>query len=237
MKIVLRGLLAALLCAAGLPALAADAVTDAMQQAYAPYRAALFQTNAKNAEGSAQAIAQAQQAWGAIVARFGAQAPAPYDRDPGFAGTLAQVNAVYTKAADEIRAGRLPEAHETLEAARDLLADLRRRNQVVVFSDHMNAYHAEMEHALTQAPALLDQPQGLQRLTASAGVLAYLARRLPQEAPAALRADAEFVAGVAAVTASVDGLMSALMAGDVAAARAALGRLKGPYGKLFLKFG
>ena len=225
-----------LLALAG-PAQAADAVTDAMQAAYAPYRVALFRTNGKAQPESVQAVAQAQQAWADVVRRFGAQPPAPYDRDPGFAATLAQVTAVYEHAAAQVGAQQLAQAHDTLEAARGLLADLRRRNQVVVYSDHMNAFHAEMEHLLAQAPQRLAEPQAPLHLMAPAGVLDYLAARLASEAPAALREQAEFAPLLDAVRASVAALKGALLAGDNAAVRDALGKLKPAYGKLFLKFG
>ena len=208
-----------------------------MQAAYAPYRAALFATNSKDADGSARSIGQAQQAWAALISRHATAPAAPYDRDPRFAATLSQVAAVYAEAATQVRAGQLPAAHDTLEAARDLMADLRRRNQVIVYSDHMNAYHAEMEHVLQQGPALLAQPQGAMQLMARVGALAYLAGQLKAHAPAALAGDAGFAGGVGAVAASVDALRASLLGGDAAAVRAALAGLKQPYSKLFLKFG
>lgn len=222
---------------AGAAALAGDPVTDAVQRAYGPYRAVLFKTNTGSQPESQLAMAQAQAAWAQIVSQFGAKPPAPYDRDPGFAAALAEVTKVYAKAGDEIAQNKLTEAHETLEHARDVLAELRRRNQVIVFSDHMNAYHAEMEHVLIDGPKLLDQPQGMLKLTAQAGVLEYLSRRLATEAPSELAGNEEFAALVKTVGQSVAGLKAALLAQDAAAVKAAIGKIKGPYSKLFLKFG
>ncbi len=125
-------------------ALAADPLTDAMQKTYVPYRVALFKTNAKAQEESRQAVLQAQQGWNRLAAEFGANPPSPYAGDPGLAASLDAVGKVYVKALAEIERNQLPEAHETLEEVRDVMADLRRRNQVIVYSDHMNAYHAEM---------------------------------------------------------------------------------------------
>lgn len=220
-----------------LPAAAGDVVTDAMQAAYAPYRAALFRTNGKSQPEAEQAIRQAQQAWSGVRERFGRQVPAPYDRDAGFGATLDKVDAVYDKAAREIGAGRLPAAHETLEEARDLLAALRQRNGVVVFSDHMNAYHAEMEHLLIEGPKILATPQGLGPLIAQAGVLDYLATRLRTQAPAALLQDGEFDTLLKDVETSVQAVRKAALAQDAAALKEAVGRIKQPYSKLFLKFG
>ena len=216
---------------------AADPFTDAMTEAYAPYRAALFRTNSKAQAESVQAIAAAQAAWRALAQRFGATPPPPYDRDEAFAQTLAKVSAVYDRAALEIADKRLAEAHETLEQARDLMSELRRRNAVITFSDHMNAYHAQMEHVLDDGPALLDASGGVARLTARVGALDYLAGRLRSEAPSALAKDTEFDRLVGQVQASVAGLRDALIANDVKAARDALKRVKRPYSQLFLKFG
>lgn len=221
----------------GASALAADPVTEAMQRAYAPYRAVLFKTNSGSQAESLQAQQQAQAAWSQVVAQFGGKPPVPYDRDPGFAAALAEVSKTYAKSAEEIGKGKLAEAHETLEHVRDVLAELRQRNQVVVFSDHMNAYHAQMELVLIDGPKLLDQPQGLLKLTAQAGVLEFLARRLGTQAPPELARDTEFVAAAKAVDQSVADLKAALMAQDAAAVKAAIGKIKVPYSRMFLKFG
>jgi hypothetical protein len=230
--------LALLLAGHGLipPAWAADPVTDAMQAAYAPYRAALFRTNGKAQAESERAIADAQRAWQALGERF-ATPPLPYTGDGRFASSLAEVAAVYREAEQLIRAGKLPEAHEVLEKVRDLLAELRQRNGVVVFSDHMNAYHAEMEHLLAEGPAVLQQPQGMLLLMARVGTLQYLAARLQTQAPAELQRDAEFAAGQKAVADSVAALRTAVLAEDKAAVQRALAAIKGPYSRLFLKFG
>jgi len=216
---------------------ASDAITDAMQTAYAPYRVALFSTNGKSQPDAKAAIEQAQQAWRGVVEQNGKQITAPYDRDAGFASSLAQVKAVYDKASKEIDAGKLPEAHETLEEAREVLATLRQRNGVIVFSDLMNAYHAEMEHLLNTGPKQLGAPQGISEVTAQVGVLNYLVQRLRAQASASLLQNAEFNALLTAVEASVGSLKSAALAQDAAALKEAIGRVKGPYSKLFLKFG
>ena len=234
----LRNLLITLaLAGSALGAQAADAFTDAVVAAYAPYRSALFRTNSKAQVESEQAMAQARAAWDGVRQRFGNQPPAPYDRDPQFAHTLQAVDGVYRKAADEIAAQQLPRAHETLEAVRDLLAEQRRRNGVVVFSDHVNAYHAAMEHALETAPALLAQPDGALQLMAQVGVLQHLAQQLRQQAPAALLQQPAFTELLEALEASVAQLHAATLRQDTTAIRSALGQIKAPFSRLFLRFG
>jgi hypothetical protein len=216
---------------------AADPVTDAMQDAYAPYRMALFKTNGKSQAEAQQALTQAQQAWDKLSTQFGAKPAAPFDRDPAFAASVAEVAKVYTKAMAEITANQLADAHNTLEHARDVMADLRQRNNVVVFSDHMNEYHGQMELIVSDGSATLAQPKGLLTMTAQAGVLSYLAKRLSTQAPASLTQNPEFTALIAAVNQSVDNLEAALLNQDIAAIKDAIGKLKAPYSRLFAKFG
>lgn len=218
-------------------AIAADPVTDAMQKTYAPYRVALFKTNNNAQDDSRQAVAQAQQGWSQITAQFGAKPPVPYDRDAEFANSLAEVNKVYTKAAGEIEKNQLTEAHETLEHARDVMAEMRRRNQVIVYSDHMNAYHAQMEHVLIDGEKTLAGPNGMLQLTAQVGALEFLAARLKSEAPADYLKNEEFSAAYKAVDKSVADLKAAVFSQDVAKVKEAIGKVKGPYSKMFIKFG
>lgn len=216
---------------------AADEATDAIQAAYAPYRAALFRTNSGAQRESEQALASSRKAWQEVMQRYARSVPSPYDRDPSFGPTLAKVDAVYTRAQGMVEAGKLADAHEALEEVRDLLAHLRARNGVITFSDHMNAYHAEMEEVLQQGPRALQEPGGTTQLLEQVAVLGYLANRLREAAPAALAEDTEFVAMHKAVDGSVTALRTALRRQDIEAARKALEALKQPYSRMFLKFG
>lgn len=228
--------LVGLLCSFGM-AHAADVVTDAIQRTYAPYRIALFKTNSNAQAEALQAVKQAQQGWTLLAAEFGNAPPAPYDRDPEFAQSLAQVSKVYEKAALEIGANQLGEAHETLEHARDIIAALRHRNNVVVYSDHMNAYHAQMEWVLIEGPKVLDRPEGVDELIAQTGVLTHLAERLKTEAPQEYAKQAEFGVMLTAIQKSVADLKAALLTRDVARIRESITKVKAPYAKMFVKFG
>lgn len=236
MKSLSRWTLAAAVACAS-PVWAADAFTDAVQATYPAYRSVLFKTNSATQEECRQALAQAQSAWQQVAGRFAAGAPTPYDRDTQTSATLREVAAVYAQAGAEIERNQLKEAHETLEKVRDLLAAMRQRNQVVVFSDHMNAYHSEMEHLLEAGPKLLAEPQGLHKLTARVGALDYLAARLRAETPAALRGNADYETALSTLESSVAAARLAAFAQDAAALREALGKLKPAYSRLFLKFG
>ena len=169
--------------------------------------------------------------------QFAAKAPAPYDRDTALATSLSDVSKVYAKASEQVNAKQLAAAHETLEAARDIMADMRHRNNVVVFSDHMNAYHSEMEKLLIEGPKTLTKAHGMHLLSAQAGVLAYLSKRLTSEAPANLNGNAEFRKLVIAVDQSIAALQAALLTDNFDAVKDAMSKVKKPYSQLFLKFG
>lgn len=221
----------------GMFAHAADPVTDLMQAANAPYRMALYKTNGKAQDEAQQALLQAQQAWSKLSTQLGAKPAAPYDRDPTFAASVAEVIKVYDQALQEVNAGQLSTAHNTLERVRDVMAGMRQRNNVVVFSDHMNAYHSQMEVIMVHGNETLAQPKGMLLLTAQAGALTYLAKQLEAQAPAELAKNAEFAGLLKAVNQSVASLEAALLNQDLAAVKEAVGKLKGPYSKLFAKFG
>jgi hypothetical protein len=216
---------------------AADPVTDALQAAYAPYRSALFRTNGRDAAAAQAALDDAQRRWQAVVERYGTGAPAPYAADAQWASTLREVSAVYERAEAQVRGGQLAQAHETLEQVRDLLAALRQRSQVVVYSDAMNAYHEVMEQVIGGSGLWLEQGDGWWVLMAEVGKLDYLAERLDTQAPAELKRDPDFVAGRKAVADSVAALRAAVRAQDKAATREAIGKLKPPYSRLFLRWG
>ena len=216
---------------------AADPVTEAMQKTYASYRVALFKTNNDAQDDSRQAVAQAQQGWNQIIAQFGEKPPVPYAQDAAFSASLAEVSKVYANAAAEIDKNQLKEAHETLEQAREVMAEMRHRNQVIVYSDHMNAYHTQMEKVLIDGEKTLAEPNGLLQLTAQVGALEFLAARLRSEAPADYLKNDEFKALYKAVDTSVANLKAALFSQDVARVKEAIGKVKGPYSKMFIKFG
>lgn len=216
---------------------AADAFTDAMQQAYAPYRVALFKTNNGTPDEATKSVQQAKQAWKKVTDQFSAQPPAPYDRDEKFAATLETVMQVYNQAEEQATQKQLAKSHETLEKVREALADLRHRNQVIIYSDHMNAYHSVMEQILEENKKILAESDGIQQLTAKAGVLIYLSEKLRTEAPEQYRNNAEFTKLIDSQKSSVDALREALFKNDAPAIHAAITKLKMPYSKLFLKFG
>lgn len=208
---------------------------DDVRAAYADYRGALFFTNTGKADKAAGAIDGFEKKWGALMRDY-ASAPPHYADDPDYGATLERVGAIAEVAAEQVAAGALPEAHETLEAIRDEVGGLRERNGIVTFSDRMNAYHAEMEAVLGKSYDGFSAA-GLGELREDGAVLGYLATAIADHPPADAVEDPSFAAALEALEASVIAVQEAARSGDPAAARKAIGGLKKPYSKLFLMFG
>ncbi len=206
----------------------------AMRGAYADYRTALFTTNAGKPEAAVKAVDAFQQKWAALSAA-NTQAPPQYADDPAYAETLAKVASITEVAAQEVTAGKLPKAHETLEAIRGEIGGLHERNGIVGFSDRMNAYHAQMEAVLGKDYGGF-AAAGLGTLREDAAVLAYLAADIKAHPPVDA-SDPAYGKLLDGMMDSVTALSDAARNSDAAAAKAALGGLKVPYSKLFLKFG
>ena len=218
-------------------AYAADTFTDAMQQAYVPYRVALFKTGNGTQEEALNSVQQAQQIWQKTSEQYASKAPAPYDRDAAFANTLQTVTQSYSEAILQVQDKQLNKAHQTLEKVRGALAELRHRNQVIVYSDHMNAYHEVMEQLMEHSKKTLAESDGIQKLTLKAGALIYLNEKLSSEAPSEYQKNPEFIKLLDAQNASIAALQKALLKKDAPAIQNTVNKLKMPYSKLFLKFG
>jgi len=237
MKRLLLG--TAVLALASAVAATAGPVADfqnAYRQMYGAYRAALFKTNAGDAEGSAAAMGKFAAQFEAIAAQYGDAPPPQYEDDPLWGETMAEAGTLAATAQAQIAAGALAEAHETLEGVRETFAALHVRNGVLTFSDRMNAYHAEMEHLLGMDLSSLDEAK-MSEVHERAAVLAYLADEVLAAPPAEATGNEEYSKLAAGFEASVKALLDAARSGDPEAVRKAVAQVKKPYSMLFVKFG
>jgi uncharacterized protein YukE len=205
-----------------------------LRDVYLDYRLALFQSSAGNADATAKALQSLNQKWEALSQEWTSAPPPQYADDSLLAGTMATVDTVIDKAADEAGRGDLATAHATLEAIRSEIGNLHGRNGVIGFSDRMNAYHAEMEKVLEGEVG--ENSDAMAALRDAAAVLAYLAGDIAEH-PAPEAADPAYGPLVDGLLKSVQALQTAAQSGDAAGVKAAIAGLKPAYSKLFLKFG
>jgi hypothetical protein len=203
---------------------------------YAQYRAALFMTNTGKAGEAGKAMAAFADSWAAISKDFKANPPPQYADDAQWAATLDDVAARAAKAKEEIAAGELPKAHETLEGVRDAVGGLHERNGIVSFSDRMNAYHVVMEKVLGAASSDMDVDQ-VGAMREQAAVLVYLAQAAVAHPPPEAAGNPDFAKLSDAMLNATQDVLGALRSGDKQKIKPALGALKPAYSKLFVKFG
>ncbi len=106
---------------------------------------------------------------------------------------------------------------------------------MVVFSDHVNAYHALMEHILSGEYRHLDG-DGIQDLRGDAAVLVHLARKLAKTAPA-MPIRRRLMPSTAPFVPAPKPCWRAARAADREAIAHARAALKPAFSRLFLRFG
>lgn len=209
-----------------------------VDKAYAVYRKALFQTNKKDAGKSGKANKMFIQQWQQVRNKFGSNPPEVFSSDPQWESTLSNIGEIAQKSAGQIEEGSLAEAHETLEDIRDELTDLRKRNSVIVFSDHINNYHEVMEKLLVggYTPDKIDE-NAKSEINGQLAVLSYLADTIKENAPARYQEDPKYQKLEKGLFGSLEALSKALLSGDPAAISKSVKMLKPAYAKMFVNFG
>lgn len=209
---------------------------SAFRDADADYRAVLFTTNSNDTAAAAKSMGSFEGKWTAIVSRWGSAPPPQYADDPAWPEMVRKTGAIIGNARAEIQAGKLAAAHEVLEQFRDEIGALHARNEVMTFSDRMNAYHEKMEKVLGDTYGGFDAP-GRERLREDVAVLAYLAADLERHRRTEMAESGEFRALLGALQQSLSAIRNALAAGDAPALKKAVTGLKPAYSKFFLRFG
>ncbi len=210
----------------------------AVENAYSKYRVALFQTNKDDMEKSAQANQAFITLWVQISESFSSNPPEVYSSDPLWQQTIERIMEIAKKSGEQIQAGEFAEAHETLEEIRDQLSGLRARNSVIVFSDHINNYHKEMEGLVTMplSPKSIDSKQAA-AVDRQLAVLEYLAGAIQQNVPDNIKTQEKYQALEKGLFQSLADVKSALQKGDAEQIKKAVNMLKPAYAKLFVNFG
>lgn len=207
-----------------------------LRKAYGDYRAALFLSSQGKGPETKAALDRFTAQWDAITAQWGATPPPQYAEDPVLGATFDKVSELAAKAEEEVAAGNLPEAHETLEGVRETLGELHARNGIVGFSDRMNAYHAAMERVLTADYGAMGE-EGPRELIADASLLSYLAAQIVKHPAPEAEGNAAYQKLVDGFAVSVAFFYDAAISGDMPRAMEARQMLKPSYAMLFAKFG
>jgi hypothetical protein len=211
---------------------------EEVNQAYASYRMALFQTNKKNQAKSLERAVSFQQQWLAITDKYIEAPPEIYASDQQWGDTLLKIGDIAGLSILEMLDGKLSDAHETLEAIRDELGALRQRNQVSMFSDHVNNYHEAMESLLHLRLKPIDiDSKTMLTIREELAVLEYLAKKMQENAPANYLKNEKFNQAMEGVLDSLKNLRKAVNENNPEKVAKTIKALKPAYAKVFIKFG
>lgn len=125
-------------------------------RAYVP---ALALTKMGTPEASRKAMAKLKERWREFYAKCHKAMP----KDSQWQKDFDQVSRAISEAAKHLAEGEQLEAHESLEAIRELLLESRRRNGLDYYLDHLTEFHATMEEIVLAVK--VEKPSDLQEDT------------------------------------------------------------------------
>lgn len=195
---LLAAIAAALLLVAPLREAGAESRTQtfvrAVEEAYAPYRAAHFYLRTGNPFVAVLELESALTVWRDKVMPFAATLPDAFIEDAAFKATLDDIARRLADGHARAADGRAEAAVKVLDPIRPALAELRARNRISTYSDHVDRANAAMD-ALWEfrrnQPKLSD-PAVRNALRRAAAFVEMAYEICRDEAPAAFRDDPEF---------------------------------------------
>jgi len=166
----------------------------AVADAYNHYRQAVFFLRTKNPGVAALEISIMADKWQALAERHAGSPPDAYDGDAEFPGTMQSVAEQLAKAAAAAEAMEAETAAEAMKPVRTMIAELRRRNGIVTFSDCVDAINASMDRLwpYRRNPPDFEDAEAVDALRQELGISLYLYKKCYAEAPKAYRTDPEF---------------------------------------------
>lgn len=211
----------------------------AVAVAYGHYRAATSYLRTGNAALAGIELEAARETWRDVASRFAASPPDAFADDPAWAGTLTAIGQRLEDSLAATDGGDLKAAGEILAPIRGELSDLRSRNNVVVFSDRVDAFSAAMDRLwhFRHQPPDLDSAATLRELRSGTAVLEYLLRLCREAAPARLRMNPDFVRFLDSGAEAVERLWQAIETKDQELLINTLRELRSFERLFFLRFG
>lgn len=212
---------------------------DAVASAYGHYRQAVFYMRTDNPAVAALELDEFVSKWTGVVDTFGKAPPDSYSDDPAWAATLDGVLARAEIGLEALDDGDLAAAREAAEPIRNALAELRRRNGVVMFSDHIDELTAAIDVLVRYRREVTDlgDDEVVEPVRRQAAVVAYLFEKVRVNAPAAIADDPEFKRTFDGVAESMGRLWRGLQTRDPRLFRIGSGELHSHERMLYLRFG
>lgn len=213
----------------------------AVSAAWPQFKMAWFYSRNGNAMLAGDELDGFTAAWRRIEARFADHPPGPFARDKAWKASLSAVSGALGRAARLLAAEDTKGARDTLAKVRGELGALRRRNGVILFSDHVDAYGAIVDRLValrtrTRAQATLSDGD----IAAYRGLAAELraaVENLQRRASAALRANPGFAGSIEGNFASIAKLERGIRSRFPKAIYGSVASVRADYILLFTRYG
>lgn len=207
--------------------------------ALAHYRGARFYLSTGNPGLAELELDGMAERWRALRVRFAERPPDAFADDPAWSAVLEEVAGRIDAARAALGRGEPDAAAEALGPVRGTLADLRRRNNVLVFADCVDEIGGAMARLdrFRGAGPDLGAAADVKELRAGAAVLAYLFRRCRARAPGDVAENPRFARMVDGALSGLERLWSAVEAGDAGVAHGTLREIRSFVRLLELEFG
>jgi hypothetical protein len=165
--------------------------------------------------------------------------PADYAGDTNWKKTLQEVLARAETGLDALDADDPEAAKDAINPIRDILGDLRRRNNIVTYSDHVNALGAAMDVLARYRREVKDlgDATAVAMVREQAAIVEALFEKCRDQAAREVATDPEFKRLVDGAAESMAKLMESLETGDILLYRIGIGEMRSYERIMFLRFG
>lgn len=212
---------------------------EAVAGAYGHYRQSVFYIRTENAAVAVLELDEFVTKWTGVVDRFADAPPPAFAADAEWRASLEEIRERAANGLEALDAGRVEVAVDALMPIRRLLGELRQRNGVIVFSDHIDELSAAMDVLARYRREVTDLNDASMAEPArrQAAVVAYLFDKVRRNAPDSVSADPEFARTYEGVAESMDRLWRGFETRDLRLYRIGIGELHSHERLLYLRFG
>ncbi len=207
--------------------------------AYARYREAAFYARTGNVAVAGLALDEFIVKWTALLEKYANHPPADYAGDAAWKDTLQDVLGRAETGLEALDAGDPEAATDAINPIRNILGDMRRRNNVVTYSDHVNALSAAMDVLARYRREVRDLGDAsvVAMVREQAAVVEALFEKCRDQAAREVATDPEFKRLVDGAAESMAKLQESLETKDLLLYRIGIGELRSYERIMFLRFG
>ena len=211
----------------------------AQADAYAHYREAVFYTRTGNTAVAGLALDEFVVKWAALAAKYADSPPAEYAGDASWKDTLQEIMKRAETGLDALDADDPEAARDAIDPIRAMLGDLRRRNNVTAYSDHVDALGMAMDVLARYRKEVRDlgDAAAVAMVREQAAIVEALFEKCRDQAAREVATDPEFKRLVDGAAESMGKLLESLETGDLLLYRIGIGELRSYERIMFLRFG